>query len=215
MATKKMKKYQDGGKVTRADIRDAQRAAKLKRIEAGTEPSTYEKVANISGNVAKTAVAAGETAKAVRDTRTGMSGPGGMQKGGMVKKYQDGGRTISERAAERKSAKGKGLYVPTDGTKSKGLYVGYNKAGRKEVKETGGTEGYNLKPMRKVMKTGGMVNSNAKVSASKVAGGRPAKSAEPKSASKRATGRVGGTSTAPKTAMPKAKMGGSMRGKKC
>jgi hypothetical protein len=96
------KKYQDGGKVTRGDIKDAQRAAKLKRIEAGTEPSTYEKVANISGNVAKTAVAAGETAKAVRDTRTGMSGPGGMQKGGATKKYQDGGRTISAKAAERR-----------------------------------------------------------------------------------------------------------------
>lgn len=72
-------------------------------------------------------------------------------------KYQDGGRTISAKAAERKSAKGKGLYVPTDRTKSKGLYVGYNRAGRKEVEETGGTEGYNLKPIRKVMKTGGMV----------------------------------------------------------
>jgi len=46
-------------------------------------------------------------------------------------------------------------------------------------------------------KTGGMVNSNAKVSASKVA-----------------KGRVGGTSAAPKTAVPKAKYGMSMKGKK-
>ena len=86
MVKKKMggttKKYEDGGKVTRADIRNAQREAKLKRIEAGTEPSTYEKVANISGNVAKTAVAAGEAAKAIRDTRAGTTGGSGMKKGG-------------------------------------------------------------------------------------------------------------------------------------
>jgi hypothetical protein len=49
------------------------------------------------------------------------------------------------------------------------------------------------KPM---MKTGGMVNSNAKVSAQKVA-----------------RGKVGGISSAPKTAVPKAKYGMSMRKK--
>jgi hypothetical protein len=64
-------------------------------------------------------------------------------------------------------------------------------------------------------KTGGMVNPNASVQASKVAKGRPARSAEPKGASTKATGKTGGISKAPKTATPKAKMGGSMRGKKC
>jgi hypothetical protein len=145
------KKYEDGGKVTRADIKNAQREAKLKRIEAGTEPSTYEKVANISGNVAKTAVAAGEAAKAVRDARAGTTGGSGMKKGGSVKK----------------------------------------------------------------MKTGGMVNSNAKVSALKSAGSKGVKSGvNPKAAaSKVAKGRSGGTSSAPKTAVPKAKYGMSMRKK--
>ena len=47
-------------------------------------------------------------------------------------------------------------------------------------------------------KTGGMVNSNAKVAASK-----------------KATGKVGGISTAPKTATPKMKMGGSTKKKSC
>ena len=42
---KTKKKYDDGGKVTGADIRNAKKAAKLKRIEAGTEPSGYEKAA--------------------------------------------------------------------------------------------------------------------------------------------------------------------------
>jgi len=126
------KKYDDGGKVTRADIRNAQREAKLKRIEAGTEPSTYEKVSNISGNVAKTAVAAGETAKAIRDARSATAGGPGMKKGGSIKK----------------------------------------------------------------MKTGGMANSNAKVSTQKTV-----------------KGKVGGISKAPKTAVPKAKYGMSMRKK--
>ena len=69
----------------------------------------------------------------------------------------------------------------------------------------------------KKMKTGGMVNPNAKVSALKTAGSKGVKSGvNPKaSASKVAKGRVGGTSIAPKTATPKAKMGGMMKGKKC
>jgi|688.fasta_scaffold1219459_2 hypothetical protein len=60
-------------------------------------------------------------------------------------------------------------------------------------------------------KTGGMVNSNASVQASKVAKGRPAKSAEPKGASTKTKGKTGGTSKAPKTAVPKAKYGMSMK----
>ena len=65
------------------------------------------------------------------------------------------------------------------------------------------------------MKTGGMVNSNAKVSALKSAGSHGVKSGvNPKAAaSKVAKGKVGGISTAPKTAVPKAKYGMSMRRK--
>lgn len=136
----------------------------------------------------------------------------GIQKlGGTVKKMQDGGIPITKKAAVRKAEKGKGILV--GGSRGKGQYVPYTKAGRKEVKETGGTEVYNLKSVRKVMKTGGMVNSNTKATVSKVASGRPVKSAEPKTAAKRATGRTGGTSKAPRTAAPKMKMGGSMKRK--
>lgn len=69
----------------------------------------------------------------------------------------------------------------------------------------------------KKMKTGGMVNPNAKVSAIKTAGSKGVKSGvnSKVTASKVAKGRVGGTSTAPKGATPKAKMGGMMKGKKC
>lgn len=226
MVKKKMggttKKYEDGGRVTRADIKNAQREAKLKRIEAGTEPSTYEKVANISGNVAKTAVAAGEAAKAIRDTRTGTTGGSGMKKGGAVKKYQDGGRTISQKAAARKTAKGKGFTDYVMGTKdapgsegNKGTYIPFTRQGRQDAKKTGMVSSKEMKSPRKVMKTGGMVNSNAKVSALKSAGSHGVKSGvNPRAAaSKVARGKVGGISSAPKTAVPKAKYGMVMRKK--
>jgi hypothetical protein len=155
------KKYQDGGKVTRGDIKDAQREAKLKRIQAGTEPSTYQKVSDIAGKVADTAVSASQTAKAISDTRrpSGAGGPGGMKKGGMVKKYQDGGRTISAKAAERKSAKGKGFVSSTypNPKGDKGKYVPFTRAGKKDSKETGMVSSNEMKPARKIMKTGGMV----------------------------------------------------------
>jgi len=58
-----------------------------------------------------------------------------------------------------------------------------------------------------MMKTGGMVNANAKVSADKTPGSKGVKSGtNPKAtASKVAKGKVGGTSKAPKTAVPKKK----------
>jgi len=154
-----VKKMQDGGKVTNADIRDAKKEAKLKRIQSGIEPSTYEKVANISGNVAKTAASAAQVANAVRDTRSGMTGPGGMKKGGTVKKYQGGGRVISEKAAARKSAKGKGLTSSIMGpnpSRNKGQYVPFTRQGRKDLKETGRVSSNEMKPSRQIMKTGGV-----------------------------------------------------------
>lgn len=62
---------------------------------------------------------------------------------------------------------------------------------------------------KKYLKTGGMVNSNSKVSAIKSAGSKGVMSGTNTrvSASKIARGRVGGTSAAPRTAVPKAKMG--------
>ena len=59
------------------------------------------------------------------------------------------------------------------------------------------------------MKTGGMVNPNANLQAGKKAGSNGVKSGvNPKAtASKVAKGRSGGTSVAPKTALPKAQLG--------
>ena len=66
---------------------------------------------------------------------------------------------------------------------------------------------------KKIYKTGGMVNSNTKVQADKTPGSKGVKSGvNPKAAaSKVARGRSGGTSAAPKTAVPKAKYGMSIK----
>jgi hypothetical protein len=96
---------------------------------------------------------------------------------------------------------GENVYAPSE----KELYSveGKKRGGtKKSIMKKGGT-------MKTKMKTGGMVNSNSKVSALKVAGSKGVKSGvNPKAAaSKVAKGRSGGTSTAPITAVPKAKYG--------
>lgn len=139
-----------------------------------------------------------------------------------AKKYQDGGRTISEKAAMRKVSKGKGTIAYKYGSDSapgtegnKGEYIGYSRKARKDSAsgKTMGTSMKDAKAPRPVMKTGGMVNPNAKVQAGKKAGSKGVKpGVNPKaSASKVAKGRSGGTSVAPKTAIPEAMYGRMMK----
>ena len=116
-------KFEDGGKVTGADIRNAKKQAKLQRIQSGTEPSTYEKVSNISGNVAKTAASAAQVANAVRDTRSGMSGPGGFKKGGATK-YKDGGYIRVKGKTGAKDSITKSKTTMSGGTKTKTISGG-------------------------------------------------------------------------------------------
>ena len=81
-----------------------------------------------------------------------------MKKGGTVKKYQPGGRVISQKAATRKSAKGKGFISSIMGSNpsgDKGMYVPYTRQGRKDAKETGKVSSKEMKSSRKIMKTGG------------------------------------------------------------
>lgn len=63
------------------------------------------------------------------------------------------------------------------------------------------------------MKTGGMVNANANLQAGKTAGSKGVRSGvNPKAiAQGSAKGRVGGTSVAPKTAIPKKALGGATK----
>jgi hypothetical protein len=129
-------------------------------------------------------------------------------------KYQDGGRTISENAAARKVAKGKGTISKSypSGPEEKGSYIGYSKEAKKSDSPFRSMK--DSKPARPIMKTGGMVNSNAKIAADKTPGSKGVKSGvNPKAAaSKVARGKVGGTSASPKTAVPKMAMGGTRPG---
>jgi hypothetical protein len=124
------------------------------------------------------------------------------KKGGAVKKMQKGGVS---KYAPKMSKK----YVDSKIPKTKGPEASTPKPA---MAKYGGTS-----KSLSAYKTGGMVNSNAKVSAIKTAGSKGVKSGvnTKVTASKVAKGRVGGTSTAPKGATPKAKMGGMMKGKKC
>jgi hypothetical protein len=123
-----------------------------------------------------------------------------QQKGGAIKgNFQfnkDGSlKTFeSERAKEPKQ----GGYLNKDDK--------YNKIREDIEKRTG-----KKSPLK--YKTGGMVNSNAKITADNTPGSKGVKSGvNPKAAaSKVARGKVGGTSTAPKGAFPKAKMKGSKK----
>ena len=144
------KKMQDGGsKVTRGDIKDAQREAKLKRIQAGTEPSTFDKVSKITGDVANVASTVGQGIKAVQNAKGSNDRPG-FQKGG--------GIPITAKAAARKVEKGKGAMsykYPSKDAKgtgdNKGLYL-------KLGKSSGPFGGREVKKSRPVMQKGGSVD---------------------------------------------------------
>ena len=136
-----------------------------------------------------------------------------------INKKQTGGvargKDITQKAAQRKASKGKGYISPVMGENpsgDKGVYVPFTRAGRKDAKTRGMVSSKEMKPARQIMKTGGMVNANANLKATATAGSKGVKSGvNPKAAaSKVARGRVGGTSTAPKTATPKAKYGMSV-----
>jgi len=145
------------GKDYRQIKKGVKREQKLARIESGKQG---ERVDNVIRAVASGADAASSTLRAAQSAKDLMKN----KKGGSVKKYQNGGPAISARAAERKSAKGKGFTSYSYGTKdapgsegNKGKYVPFTRAGRKDAKETGMVSSNEMKPARKIMKTGGMV----------------------------------------------------------
>jgi alpha-D-ribose 1-methylphosphonate 5-triphosphate synthase subunit PhnG len=109
------KKMGDGGgtKVTRGDIKDAQREAKLKRIQAGTEPSTYDKVSKITGDVANVASTVGQGIKAVQNAKSGSNDRPGFQKGGSMRPIP--GQKDTTNAPTDYSKMGKG-YISTKGS---------------------------------------------------------------------------------------------------
>jgi hypothetical protein len=157
-----------------------------------------------------------------------------------VKKYQDGGSTATIKSGAKQIAKGvkdgikdniksakKNIKAVIKATPE---YKAYKAVGRtaKSIDDkiekrypnyTGKGSLYDgAKQGIKTLlgyKTGGMVNPNSTVKKQTVPGSKGVKAGVNPSAtaSKVARGRVGGTSTAPKTAMPKAQYGMSMRKK--
>ena len=144
------------------------------------------------------------------------------QKGGITKKYQDGGankksytpfeyymKTTPGATASDTSQVFTGSINSGNPKLDKAYYDTYY-AGRENEKRSGRDEvKYDDQGKRVRYKTGGMVNPNAKLQAAKAAGSKGVKpGVNPKAAaSKVARGRSGGTSVAPKTAVPKAKYG--------
>jgi hypothetical protein len=121
-------------------------------------------------------------------------------------------------ATKKKMQKGGAQDMVDAMYKAQGKKAPTTKETLKYVKKKG--SGY-LPPVKegmdkpKKMKTGGMVNPNANLQATKSAGSKGVKpGVNPKAAaSKVARGRSGGTSTAPKTATPRAKYGMSVKRK--
>jgi hypothetical protein len=217
---KTMKKYQTGSAVK------GSRGGKASQVIAG-----------ITG--ALTGIGAGITearkrkkAKKAAEEKAKMEAEGKMKYGGVkkkMKKYQSLGEVISGPLNQNEQA----MYDRTVAYKDKmpnvdlqklrntlvteGLNENSSRKSTKGLMEARKLKKMSQEKMKKIkMKTGGMVNSNTKVTALKVAGSKGVKSGvnSKVSASKRAKGRTGGTSSAPTTATPKAKMGGMMRMKK-
>lgn len=236
--------FKDQKKKMKQDQKLAKIQAKTDRIKAGTEPTLYEKASNITGNVAKTAGAVAETTKAISDARRGSgaaSGGPGFRRGGSTRRMQNGGAMSDIKSGVKQVAKGvkKGI---TDSAKSAKTvvkaavkaspeYRAYKAVGKgaKKVDDalekrypnyTGKGTAYDTvkKGVKSLLgyKTGGMVNPNATVKRQAVAGSRGVKAGvNPRAAaSKVARGRSGGTSAAPKTAIPKKQLGGGMSAKR-
>lgn len=222
----KMKKYEDGGSTRKARLegRATKKMGKAQRTYKEAEATLAD--AKSSGTKMDYADAEqlfnrsarqGERAKKLK-AKAAM-----MKKGGSMKKMQKGGTP----SYAKSQAKAEELYdrdpsvrtytneftgkkIPTGPMTKKEYQNAAERAASTRAEAMG--EGPTLKKKGgsvKKMKTGGMVNANTKVSALKVAGSKGVKSGVNTKATttKKATGRSGGTSAAPKTAVPKAKYG--------
>lgn len=142
-----------------------------------------------------------------------------MKKGGSLKKKGDGGSwhppMVAPGTPQMKSAIEGPMNKPTNTTSdpADALKKAQNQINPEEAFKRQQLNKQKKGGAMKKMKTGGMVNPNANLKATATAGSRGVKSGvNPKAAaSKVARGRSGGTSSAPKTATPKAKYGMTMK----
>jgi hypothetical protein len=167
--------------------------ADIKKMEA-----TYNKQAAVNKKAADIAKA---TAKAKK-----------MKTGGVTRKMQKGGSNVIQSMRKNILAKREGKLIDKGVANIK---AGNVEKGQAQLKKSDDV-GYKRRHVGDKYKTGGMVNPNSSVKKQVVPGSRGVKSGmnSKVTASKVAKGRVGGTSTAPKKAIPKAKIGGMMRMKK-
>ena len=147
-----------------------------------------------------------ETLKYVKKNGSGYLPPAG-------KKMQAGGASKTK-VTQFPYVSDKGAFYPDETCYGSGCPKNPNSP--KYAKEVAKLTPAQKKKAGVKMKTGGMVNPNAKIQAAKAAGSKGVKSGvNPKAvAAKKATGKSsGGVDTPPKTAIPKAQMGGIKTGK--
>lgn len=130
-------------------------------------------------------------------------------------KMQAGGKSGAQLKKEGRAMKAKGKAMKAEGMKQKELGRSIKNNPIQSAVDKA-ILGEVMVRKNSIFKTGGMVNPNSTVNKQTVPGSKGVKSGvnTKVTAFKVAKGRVGGTSSAPKTAIPKAKMGMSMKGKK-
>jgi hypothetical protein len=135
-----------------------------------------------------------------------------MKTGGTTRKMQKGGPNVIQ-SIRKNMLNNKENRLIDKGVAN--IKAGNVEKGRAQLDKSNDV-GYKRRHLSDKYKTGGMVNPNSSVKKQVVPGSRGVKSKmnTKVTASTVARGRSGGTSTAPKTATPKAKMGGMMRMKK-
>ena len=198
---------------------------RAKKIRAKADKYQVGGVTNSGSDSIKAKAAAAAKAKAMKAMKTTGSKVGKMGTD-TAKKYQTGGATKKVYKKKYNPADSNQIYRSTKSMSPAETKEYIKKYGQPTKKmQMGGpsmyqgpaaaqqpTEDMAMNPMgqrQSSYKIGGMVNPNANVSKQTVPGSRGVKSGvNPKAAaSKVARGRVGGTSTAPGVAIPKAQMG--------
>ena len=176
----------------------------------GANPKKKERLTNRSERVMKRAVKNWEFARDVHNSGTTNRGELAQGEAMQNKAQRQGERAKKIRAKAEKYQVGGVTNAGSDSIKAKAAAAAKAKA-MKAMKTTGSKVGKTSTGAAKKYKIGGMVNPNSNVSKQTVPGSRGVKSGVNPSAaaSKVARGTVGGTSTAPSTAMPKAQMGGA------
>ena len=161
-----IKKYQSGGdtmytNTTAGEITPMKKGGSTKKYQAGgiKKASGMKKATTMNPTSRNTAMTElGVDKKNQYSPSKFNDNVTSYARGTGAKKMKGGGRVISEKAAARKSAKGKGFTSSIMGANpsgDKGQYVPFTRQGRKDAKETGRVSSKEMKSSRQIMKMGG------------------------------------------------------------